>query len=406
MVLRRRRFIGSVAAATAALTLGACNWSYVQPTTVDTGFGSDGLLEVPSETEHLLQASTIGADGLVLWGGTDQEVVRYDGTGQLDASWTPPTLADPILVAGLPNGTMTALSFEPDGFQVLRFGADGTRDTSISSPITLGGSWPTMGFGVSTHGRLAAVASVCSPEVGCDAVEVQTFGADGTQRWTTTVATDQHGSGCAVGRSRPTVLALDSGPVMIAQQRCGTVGGSASDVIVRRLLADGTLDGTYGNGTGYAVLPGAALRVVHSQTGHVLAQSGSAQLTRLTSEGTPDETFGTRSARTYLGSDAASVQVAPNGDGYTLSADLFDPGKPPCAPGATSVAFVDGTGTRTARLTTPEPLGPAAILRYADGSHVLTGVEQMAEPDEEFGGTRCVAPRTHRYLRMVAPAAE
>lgn len=404
MVRGRHKLTMTASAAAMALALSACIWTFAEPSVVDDGFGNDGALTFTVEENQFLDGRAIGADELLVVNRSTGAVAKYGADGAPDPAWTSPTLSGQLLVRGLLDGTMTTIETVSGQPVLRRYTADGNRIESVATPITVPG--PFRQYGTSTAGNVAIAASVCDAE-GCNALTVQSISADGTARWTTTVPMDEWDLGCATTTTTASVQALNSGEVTIAQRRCSEANSTAlTGIVIRRLTAEGAIDETYADGAGFAVLSGPGsqrpVEVIHSQTGQVLAKSGSYRLQRVTPDGLFDTVFGERAGTAYVDGRGPD-DIEPNGEGYTLTARASEPH---CGVTATTVAFVRPDGTLASSFVTSVPLGSSSIIRYPDGNMVLRGVHQTTVPYPDGNGYSCTAPRTFTFLRLIAPTPE
>jgi hypothetical protein len=386
------------ALAVTALVLVACNQEFVQPSEVVTEFGDGGVLTIVEEANRLSASSTHDG-GLLVLDTTSGELRRFGADGEPFPGWVPPVFAGQVqFFRGILDGTVTVVTSEGGQPVLVRYSATGERIAGSERPLSGG---PFFSFGMSPAGVLAVGSRTCTPESGCDGVDVQVYGTLGNLRWSASVPLDGAGGlGCSSSILLTAVQARDDGSATVAQGRCSEAAGSTpSAVAATRLTKQGAIDASYGGGAGIALLDSPAVRIVISDGGQVLAMTGSYGLRRLAPDGTVDTTFGTRSGFTYTGGPGISALV-PNGAGYTITASPSGPGC--AATGLTFVRYVDATGALVSTFQTPVALGGANILRYPDGSQVVHGVVQTPV-DLGGGATSCQAPRTYRYLKVAAP---
>jgi hypothetical protein len=384
-----------VVAAAVVVGLTGCEQVQVFATQLDTSWGDDGLQTIEAPTNLLRTALTPDGGLLVLDGSS---LGRLDRTGSPAAGWVPPTLPSPVdALAALPGGGVVAVVTEGGKRVVGWWDATGTRIAAATKVL------PNTNFrstGVSAFGRLATVSQSCASGTTCSTFIVSAFEPNGVLRYETTVDVSAGGgSPCGYGVGSRAILPHDDGTTTVAIARCSTDGGSTSSrTVVRRLLADGTVDATYGAGAGYGVIATSSTSIVISPNKQVLAMTGSYGLSRLTPVGVADATFGNRSGLTYTGGVGVGSLV-PNGNGYIIAGYVSGPACDPT--GTLTFRFVGPDGATKQTVTAPMSIGDASVARYPNGDLMVRGLSQASEV--QGTSTLCVAPRTYRFLRYTTP---
>ncbi len=244
--------------------------------TLDTSFGGgDGIVRTTVAFLELGESVTLQSDGKILVTGssftggsnTDILLVRYNTDGTLDTSFGG---GDGIVTTAIGSGLDSghSVTVQTDGkilvwgqgntgskldFTLLRYNADGTLDTSFGGGdgiVTTAVSDGTRSdFGetvtVLSDGKILASGSLTTSGGGADFVLLK-YNADGTLD-----TSFGGGDGIVITTGDAAAEALDmvvqpDGKILIA----GYGGNSTDKFSVARYLADGTVDTTFGGGTG------------------------------------------------------------------------------------------------------------------------------------------------------------
>lgn len=390
----RRSAVLVVVATFAAVSLGSCTRPMVVATEVDESFADGGVLTVGS-VDGLVRVAVAADGGLFTYDTASRVVARVDAAGEPVAGWAPPTMPAAVEHLGaLPDGSLAATFVEGGSWVLARWDATGARVPAATRPLA---NANLRSYGTSAGGSLAIASSSCAAGVACDGTVVQVFRPDGSLRYATTVSTAVGGgSTCSASTVVRYVRAHDDGGATLAMVRCIPAGASER-VVALRLLPDGSVDPDYGAGAGFARLLVPAVRIVVSEGGEVLGMTGSYTASRLTPDGEPDTTFGTRTA-TQLAGGQGILSIIANGDGYTLSSSPSGPG---CAPtGTTPIRHIDAAGQVRSTVSSPVVLGGGSLQAWPNGDLLVYGTVQTALP-QPGGGVSCVAPRTSHHLKLV-----
>ena len=232
---------------------------------LDNTFGSNGLAHVSRTGVQKANALAIQADGKVVVGGRtvasggsgeDFYIVRFNTDGSLDPNFG--TAGQVVHQVGLSNDEITDIAILPDGkiiaigrssgfegvdIALVRFNPDGSIDNSFSfdgQVVTdVAGDDEIGDFYLQDNGKITAIGYVSD---GSDEVLVIRYNADG-------VLDDSFGSNGVVLLDVMTTLQY---PKAIAVTPAGEIiiviaAGSWSnpDILLVRLLSDGTLDNSF-----------------------------------------------------------------------------------------------------------------------------------------------------------------
>jgi uncharacterized delta-60 repeat protein len=389
---------------------------------LDPSFGSGGKVGGPLASRQFAYAAGIQAGGkLVIAGATSGTgsganlarlgfgLARYRANGALDTSFGPAHTGTVRTLLGPKDDEAYALVVQPDGklvaagvtltgsnsaIAVVRYNADGSRDTSFGSShsgivrTSSGSSAKAYAVAVQPDGKIVVAGSVFNGS-NTDFALVRytasgsldaTFGAGGIVR--TPV-----GTGADIAYA---VAVQPDGKIVAAGLRSNSARiGHKYDIALVRYDVNGNLDTGFGSGgtvrtaigpsddvaRALAIQPDGKLVVAGYSTGN-----GSV-LVRYKPDGSPDLSFGSGgkvSAGALAGYRAAGLVLQPNGDLVTAN---YVPG--PNAPksrfavtrylptGLPDVSF--GTGGSVITPTGGLASQAGALVRQADGRLVIVG---------------------------------
>lgn len=310
-------------------------WRLNADGTPDRSFDADGAAVADFGGGVYASSAALQRDGRILVAGVGGELARFDGDGSLDETFDP----------GGPEG---------DGKKVIQTGVAAVvvqRDGNIA----LAGAHRTTTASDFTITRLRPDGSL-----------------DGTDFALADFGGEDHPGAAAAGPDGTIVVVGTSTPA----------GGSAGVIAVARYASDGSLDKTFAQ-TGKTTLgPGDATAVLVQPDGRILVVSrsdlGDPFITRLTSDGRRDVTFGDggTAAGGFAGEPAATEIAAalrPDGTifvagsevyGAALAVGRLSPG------GALDTGF--GSGGSTSFAFGLASVGAAAALQ-PDGKLVVAG---------------------------------
>jgi uncharacterized delta-60 repeat protein len=258
---------------------------------LDPAFGSGGkvLTSVPGASNAQANAVALQTDGKILVAGAlgnnaDIGVVRYNTNGTLDAGFG----SSGIALANIPNGILSSAA----GVGVQSNG----KIVAGGTIYTLNGAQAFIGLGVV---RFSANGSLDS-----------SFGAAGVAETLPFGATECGGS----------AFALQSDGKILLAGGCsrGRSTSAISYSVISRFTASGNLDATFGTG-GAAVLAENPAALALQSDGKILVAGGST-VSRYNSNGSTDTSFGIFGSIGALGSVAA---IAVQNDGRIVVAGTF-----------------------------------------------------------------------------------
>ena len=301
------------------------------PGTLDTSFGGVGYVTEIAHTYFGARAVAIQRNGKIVVAGMPG-IVRYNKDGSLDSTFGGVGHVTTEIVDTWPGASAVAVQRDgkivaagtfsaPDGtywaFGIVRYNPDGTLDTNFGS----GAGYAITTFGDSNCCSLAAAVAIQS-----------------------------------------------DGKIVAAGGAYSTEGSAGNGTAVVRYNADGSLDSTFGSGTGYVITPmmhgdlvSFATSVAIQSDGKIVAgtstELGYAAVIRYNVDGSLDSTFG-------------------GGTGYVVTDESFE-----CQfDGAMSLQS-DGKIVTVGSCFSPYPYLAMAVVRYqTDGSI-----------DASFGGTGTVS---------------
>jgi uncharacterized delta-60 repeat protein len=324
-------------------------------------------------------------------------LVRYHPDGTLDTNfgngtgriYLPPTLgsqfspygqnslaidqAGKILVSGDgSSGTIALTRFNADGSLDTSFGTNGTASPSLSANIFIDG-----GLTVDAQGRMIIVINQLDSATNTWTPEFARLTSSGTLD-----TSFGNGTGTVAFQS-PSSEPLDA---FIAENpTTGDLVVVTNGQSLARYHADGSIDTTFGNGSGSVAVPGAGLPIVDA-SGRIVLFTG-VGLLRYNSDGSLDQTFGMAGTEVV---DLAANGMAMDSQGrivlsgslgygffgYAVALERFNvvtPDGPFLGAGIQSVTVQDATPT--AGISTPfptdannNPTAPVGTLLTFSGS--------------------------------------
>jgi uncharacterized delta-60 repeat protein len=362
---------------------------------LDTSFSGDGIVTFGGGgASQTFNAAIRQADGKLLVTGLLNQpsggslivrptITRYLADGSLDASFG----NGGTVVLTMITGSLR-LALQPDGkfivsssSSILRYNTDGTRDLNFGNS----GSATSAGMTITSLTMLAdgkfLIAGYTSTHAG-----LARYNADGTLDFTFDV------DGIAIYNIAPTDAFLSAavrsdGKIVVL----GLATATSNSYFVGRILTDGSLDTTFGGGTGLTTLalspaftptkialqPNGRIVVVGTQT--FTSSAADWTIVRLLDDGTLDDSFGTGGVVNYVPSGAADtltdfVVQADGGIVVVGSSAQFNFGDS-IAVGFLPSGRLDPTFGHSGLLTLGFGKGDsaAAVMIDADGKIVIVG---------------------------------
>ncbi len=436
----RVRVAGSAAAPTSVLTgLGSGPSG-----TLDGCFGTGGKVMTPvgaGTSEDQARAVRVQADGKIVVAGETSNVggtslARYTTDGTLD-----PTFGGGTGTVSTPLAFANALSLQADGkivvagsasggatstdFALARYNTDGTLDTTfgggtgtVITPVGAGNSSDQANaLSLQADGKIVVAGSAYDASETAHDFALVRYTTDGTLDATFGGGTGTVMTPVGADSSRDFAYALGlqaDGKIVLAGS---TSSDGSDDFALVRYTMDGTLDTTFGGGTGKVITPVSTgsgddrVQALSVQTDGKIVAAGSAfvgvagqdfTLVRYDTDGTLDTTFGggTGTVSTHLGAgysvellQALSVQ----GDGKIVAAGS-------ARSGTTGLDFalarynMDGTldatfGGGTGKVLIPVGAGTSTDIAYAltlqaDGKLVAAGSARSGTTGLDFALVR------------------
>lgn len=278
--------------------------------TLDTTFGTGGIVTLDLGGTDRVAGAARGPDGSILVagntqqaglpGGADAMVLRFDETGALDGAFGTGGIA--LLDQGGRFDNLNDVLLEPGGRIIL-------VGSSADGPVPSSG--PSVGI-------VAALLDDGTPDA--------TFGTGGV----TELSVDLRSHVADVARLSDGDLLMHAG---------GSPGDGTGYSVLVRLNADGTYDGGFGGGDGiriptalrFALVALADDRVLAASPGFLWGHWGSIGVERLLPNGDPDATFGNAGEASlypatgdYFNGGSLAIVAEPDGSAATV-AGFFSP---------------------------------------------------------------------------------
>ena len=328
---------------------------------LDTGFGTDGIVTTDISGKDRGDAVALQSDGKILVGGSSQglsgsasdfAVVRYNTDGSLDTGFgTGGIVTTDIFDASLnlrdeahaisvqSNGKIVVVGWSNDNistperyyFAIVRLNTDGSFDTSFGSDgiVTVdAGQRRNIGelhFGYAValqvlggEEKIVVAGQMATVRGGSDSAEIAIvrLNSDGT------LDTGFDTDGKVLLRISPDLIDKDRAFAVVTDGTKLVVAGAASvNLALVRLNSDGSLDTSFGEGDGkvtFAGYRGVDVALANGKIVVVGEQSRDFSALRYNSDGSLDTSFGTGGiAKTDIG----DVETTDNAHGMALQSD-------------------------------------------------------------------------------------
>ncbi|MGZ6897855.1 MAG: hypothetical protein ACXVJZ_10505 [Acidimicrobiia bacterium] len=219
----------------------------------ETSFHGTGRISVDVGGADAATAVAVAADGGVFVGGNASAggyVLRYTAAGALDSGWSGDGRATglPLSVRSIaiqPDGAVLvggATTPSPANWRILRLASDGTVDSGFGGAsgvtVDLGGHDVVTGIALQSDGKLVA-AGFGGDAAGHGRTIVRRYQSDGTDD----SGFDHYSDSFGISDTPVSVAVQPDGKVLVAaNSRVGT----DNDVVLVRLLDDGSADAGFG----------------------------------------------------------------------------------------------------------------------------------------------------------------
>lgn len=281
---------------------GAWKSSYLESGYADRAFFSENS-EIVTPSIYTVK---VQADGKIITGSTQGELVRYFSNGTLDSSFN-----NNIGTGG--NGSISSIAIQPDNKiivvgsfntwnganvkYIVRLNSDGTRDANFNDSMGTGANNPIYSVAINSSGKIMLGGAFASWN-NITRRNFISLNSDGTEY---TSFMNNVGNGAAASSTVWSVIVTPEDKVVVGGYFTSWNGSSSAKFIVM-LNSDGTRDQGFSTAVGSG--PNTTIAALAMQSGSIIAAGGFTtwngatvnRVVRISTTGTRDTTFTTNIA--------------------------------------------------------------------------------------------------------------